>query len=103
MRKIVVTLALLCAAVMAVAQGPVVLRSRVQPFKGSPEWQAVSLERPFQFQQTALVLCDMWDHHWCKGAESRVGILAAKMTPVIDQLRANGVIIIHAPLETMEF
>ena len=52
---------------------------------------------------TALVLCDMWDHHWCKGAEDRVGTLAAKMKPVIDRLRSRGVLIIHAPSETMEF
>src|ERR1035438_8556171 len=60
-------------------------------------------ERQFDFPHTALVICDMWDHHWCKGAEDRVEILAAKMVPVIDRLRARGVLIIHAPSETMAF
>jgi nicotinamidase-related amidase len=88
---------------LAQAPAPVPLRSRVQPFKGTQDWQEVTVERQIQPGQTALVLCDMWDHHWCKGAEDRVGTLAGKMQPVIDRLRAHGVLIIHAPSETMEF
>jgi nicotinamidase-related amidase len=79
------------------------LRSRVQPFKGTQDWQEVQVDRVIQPAHTALVICDMWDHHWCKGAEDRVGTLAAKMVPVIDRLRSRGVLIIHAPSETMEF
>jgi nicotinamidase-related amidase len=92
--------------VLAQTSGPaarVSLRSRVQPFKGTQEWQEVSVEGQLQPKLTALVLCDMWDHHWCKGAEDRVGTLAAKMAPVIDRLRSRGVLVIHAPSETMEF
>jgi nicotinamidase-related amidase len=70
---------------------------------GLAQTASVPLRRQLDPQHTALVLCDMWDHHWCQGAENRVGILAAKMAPVIDQLRAHGVLIIHAPSETMEF
>jgi nicotinamidase-related amidase len=79
------------------------VRSRVQPFKGSPEWQEVTIERRVHPSRMALVICDMWDHHWCKGAEDRVGTLAAKMAPVVDRLRERGVLIIHAPSETMAF
>ena len=79
------------------------LRSRIQPFKGTQDWQEITISRELRPDQTAIVLCDMWDHHWCKGAEDRVGTLAAKMVPVIDHLRKRGVLIIHAPSETMEF
>ncbi len=79
------------------------LRSRVQPFKGTQDWQEASVEREIRPKLTALVICDMWDHHWCKGAEDRVGTLAGRMAPVVDRLRASGVLIIHAPSETMEF
>jgi nicotinamidase-related amidase len=104
----IVVVAILFAVVLVVAQAPetpakIGLRSWTQPFKGSPEWQEVSFEGQIAFQHTALVLCDMWDHHWCKGAEDRVGMLVTKMAPVIDQLRAHGVLIIHAPSETMDF
>jgi nicotinamidase-related amidase len=79
------------------------LRSRVQAFKADADWQEVTIERDMHARQAALVICDMWDHHWCKGAEDRVGTLAGKMAPVIDKLRERGVLIIHAPSETMEF
>src|SRR5690349_280860 len=99
--------AALCAVlVLAQTGGPGVrisLRSRVQPFKATNEWQEVTIERMIEPQRTALVLCDMWDHHWCKGAENRVGKLAGKMVPVIERLRSHGVLIIHAPSETMEY
>ena len=97
----IAALTLACALTMPAQT--VMLRSRVQAYKGSPDWQEVSFSRPIDFRHTALVLCDMWDHHWCKGAEDRVGTLVGKMTPVVDQLRAHGVLIIHSPSETMEF
>ncbi len=106
MRNVTV-FAIFCIAVVVLGQAPdrasnITLRSRVQPFKGSSDWQEVSFDKPIQFQHTAIVLCDMWDHHWCKGAESRVGPLAAKIEPVIELLRAHGVLVIHAPSETMQ-
>ena len=45
----------------------------------------------------------MWDNHWCKGATQRVGVLAEKMDPVLAQARKMGILIIHAPSETMDF
>ena len=29
--------------------------------------------------QTAIIICDMWNQHWCKGATRRVGELAPAM------------------------
>ena len=77
------------------------LRSQVELFKGSGDWEAVSVTRELDPSKTALVLCDMWDRHWCMGAEDRVGELARKMEPVIQFARKRGVLIIHAPSETM--
>jgi nicotinamidase-related amidase len=51
----------------------------------------------------ALVICDMWDRHWCTPAAERTGQLAVKAAPVIDLLRSRGVLIIHAPSDTMDF
>lgn len=79
------------------------LRSRVEAFKGSGDWQEVHLQKSFPIDQTAILICDMWDNHWCKGAVSRVVPLAEKMSRVIDEARARGVQIIHAPSETMDF
>ncbi len=54
-------------------------------------------------KQTAIIICDMWDKHWCGGATQRVGELAPRMDKVIAEARARGVFIIHSPSECMDF
>jgi nicotinamidase-related amidase len=53
--------------------------------------------------KTAIVICDMWDRHWCEGATRRVGELAPVMNEVVKAARKKGVFIIHAPSDTMEY
>ncbi len=52
--------------------------------------------------KTALIICDMWDQHWCKGATRRVGELAPAMNRAVKAARDRGVLIIHAPSSCME-
>ncbi len=90
----------------ALAAGSVLtlpLRSRVEAFKGSGEWQEVRFTREFQPAKTAVLICDMWDRHWCTGASRRVDALAAKMAPVVDAARRRGIAVIHAPSDVMDF
>lgn len=54
-------------------------------------------------KKTALIICDMWDDHWCKSASKRVGELAPKLNEVVKEARRQGVFIIHAPSSTTEF
>lgn len=72
--------------------------------KRNPDNGAVSITpgtlRP---RQTAVLICDMWDRHWCDGATQRVEMLAHKIEPLLEQARAAGMLIIHAPSETMSF
>ena len=79
------------------------LRSRVEAFKGSGVWDEVRFEREFPVAETGLLICDMWDNHWCSGAARRVNGLAKVMGPVVDQARAGGIQIIHAPSDVMSF
>lgn len=79
------------------------LRSRVELYKGSGEWREVALDEPFSPSSSALILCDMWDNHWCRGAAGRVGILAKKIAPVVEAARARGFLILHAPSDTMAY
>lgn len=53
--------------------------------------------------QTAIIICDMWDAHWCQGASRRVAEMAPRMNETIAAARKRGVLIIHAPSETMDF
>lgn len=53
--------------------------------------------------RSALILCDMWDKHWCRGANERVEPLVKKAGPLLEAARNKGMLIIHAPSETMGF
>jgi nicotinamidase-related amidase len=79
------------------------VRSRAEAFRGSGEKQSVTLDYLLPVSRTALIICDMWDRHWCDTASQRVDALAHKMSPVLDLARERGILIIHAPSETMDF
>lgn len=54
-------------------------------------------------KRTAIIVCDMWDRHWCKSAESRVGELAGPMNAMLKTARDRGAFIIHAPSTCTDF
>jgi len=54
-------------------------------------------------KKTALIICDMWDRHWCKSAERRVGEMAGPLNEVMKTARAKGIFIIHAPSTCADF
>src|SRR5687768_10507664 len=101
------TLALLLALpLLALAEPPtrglpLTLRTRHEAFKGSGEWVETTLKADLDPKKVALVICDMWDDHWCKSAAKRCDALARKANPVIAALRKKGVTIIHCPSDTM--
>ena len=49
----------------------------------------------------ALLLCDVWDRHWSRGAQRRLEAMVPRMDAVVRAARAAGVHIIHAPSDTM--
>jgi len=79
------------------------LRSRVEAFKGSGDWREVHFRQSLDVHKTAIIICDMWDKHWCQGATRRVQGLVVKMEPFLKAARQRGIQIIHAPSETMAF
>ncbi len=54
-------------------------------------------------QKTAVIICDMWNEHWCVAATRRVAEMAPRMNEVVKELRKEGVLIIHCPSGTMDF
>jgi nicotinamidase-related amidase len=48
-------------------------------------------------KKTALIICDMWDDHWCKSAARRVGEMAGPLNEAVKTARSQGVFVIHAP------
>jgi putative membrane-bound dehydrogenase-like protein len=98
----------LCPAPAVAAEDPfswltLHARQRVETAAGSGKWQAQERTVKLDPQRTAIVICDMWDKHWCAGATRRVAEMAPRMNEVVKKARAQGVLIIHCPSDTMKF
>lgn len=79
------------------------VRSRVLTEPQSGRWHATTSLQEWNPEETAIVVCDMWDKHWCPTATSRVGEMAPVMNRVLSAARDRGVLIIHCPSGTMDF
>ena len=71
--------------------------------RGYRDWRIV--ERPVDLrpESTALLLCDVWDHHWCRGAEERLEPLVPRIDRTARAARDRGMLVVHAPSSTMAF
>jgi nicotinamidase-related amidase len=79
------------------------LRIRWQQRLGDSErFEEKTGVRELPASQTAILICDMWNQHWCASASRRCDALAKKMAPLVDEARATGVLIVHAPSNTLE-
>lgn len=65
--------------------------------------KAIEFNEALDPRHSAIILCDMWDKHWCEGANGRVALLVKRTGPLLEKARAGGMLIIHAPSETMDF
>lgn len=77
------------------------LRERREEPKASGAVKVVERTVDWQVAETAIIICDMWDDHFCKMAAQRVGVMAPRMNQVLTAARDHGVMIIHAPSDTM--
>jgi nicotinamidase-related amidase len=71
--------------------------------RGRAFWKENESELSLTGRKAALVICDMWDQHWSRGATERVEALAPRMNRVVIAARDAGMTIIHAPSNTLEF
>jgi len=74
------------------------MQSRDKP-SGAPSRLATT----WKTSETAIIICDMWDDHWCKSAAARVTELAPALNETVSLARAQGILIIHAPSTTVDF
>ena len=61
-------------------------------------------ERPvaWEAERTAIIICDMWDAHWCQGATGRAVEIAPRLNEFAREARRRGVLVVHAPSSCME-
>ncbi len=78
------------------------LRSRTETEPESGIWQVAQRQESWDPNRTAIIVADMWDRHWCESASDRVGELAPVMNRVIAEARERGVLIVHAPSNTLD-
>ena len=81
------------------------LRSQLlqQDASGRNCWRERLDSALWPIDKTCLLLCDVWDNHWSKGAAERLCAMVPRMNAVVNVLRERGVQVIHAPSGTMEF
>ena len=79
------------------------LRSREEVSSAPGKFEVINRPAHWDPHKTAVVICDMWDQHWCKSATARVAEMAPRMNRVVGKLRDRGAFIVHCPSETMHF
>lgn len=97
-------LAVATTTVTAFAASPTLqftLQKRAESKPG--EYRMTTTPETWNPKQTAIIVCDMWDLHHCKNAVTREIEMAPRMNAVLEQARARGIFIIHAPSSCMKF
>lgn len=94
------------AAVDAAEGGPLrlTLRARQQvsaPFP-APVYNVAEKQVEWDTRKTAVIIIDVWDKHWCAGANRREAAMVPRMNQFVSALRERGVFVIHAPSDTMK-
>lgn len=77
-------------------------RSQIETAENSGKFHSITKPGEWDPAKTVIVICDMWDDHYCRNAARRVGEMAPRMNEVIKAAREKGVLIIHCPSGTMD-
>jgi nicotinamidase-related amidase len=83
--------------------GTITLRARGRSDKPPGSVRVSERTLRWEVAQTAIIICDMWDTHTCSLSAQRVAAMAPRMNQVVSAARSLGVMIIHAPSDTMKF
>lgn len=79
--------------------GTLSLRTRRRTKEAGPAEKTVR----WPVARTAIIICDMWDSHTCAMSAQRVALMAPRMNQIVSAARSLGVMIIHAPSDTVKF
>lgn len=85
------------------ASGELLFPVRTRSQHAAGDWLEAVEAVALPVAKTAIVICDMWDRHWCDYASDRVDEMAPRMDAVVSAARDAGVMIIHAPSNILAF
>ncbi len=77
-------------------------RSQQETAEGSGKFHSLTKSGKWKAKETAIVVCDMWNDHYCRNAARRVGEMAPRMNEVLKAARKQGALIIHCPSGCMK-
>lgn len=70
--------------------------------KGYQRWETTIEEREINPEKLGIIVCDVWDKHWCRGANERLEAMLPSMEKFMTLMRNKGGHIIHAPSDTID-
>jgi nicotinamidase-related amidase len=80
----------------------VTLRTAKPDTEGKGQIISVQRNEIWQPEQTAMIVCDVWDYHHSQNAVERLEAFAPRLNQVLNEARRRGVTIIHAPSDCMD-
>lgn len=79
-------------------------RQELRPVRdGRMEWTPVSETLSLEPERSAIIIVDMWDRHWCTGANLRGAPLADRIDRAVRRARSEGFLIVHAPSDVASY
>jgi nicotinamidase-related amidase len=96
---------LFCVVPVATSEIPLIIhaRARIAPAPAQKKTEILQSKQIWSPAQTMIIVCDMWNLHWCQGATRRVAEMAPVLNQFVSLARDRGVLIVHAPSDCMAF
>lgn len=77
------------------------LQYQLESSAGSRRFHEHTRQQTWKPEETAIVVCDVWDLHHCLNAVRRLEQFAPRLNAVLNEARSCGVTIIHSPSDCM--
>jgi nicotinamidase-related amidase/type 1 glutamine amidotransferase len=78
------------------------LRYQRETSDGSGRFHQLVRQESWQADETAIIVCDVWDSHHCLNAVRRVHELGPRLNQLLQDARQRGMTVIHAPSDCMD-
>ncbi|MDA1160293.1 MAG: nicotinamidase, partial [Planctomycetota bacterium] len=76
-------------------------RSQLASSASSGRFHQHTRQQKWKPEETAIIVCDVWDLHHCLNAVRRLEQFAPRLNAVLNEARSRGVTIIHSPSDCM--
>ena len=77
------------------------LQYQEETAEGTGRFHRLSRDEKWAPEQTAIIVCDVWDLHHCLNAVQRLNQFAPRLNRVLAEARGQGATIIHSPSDCM--